>query len=154
MSSLQTIKRFDLAILLVAVAVITGGAGFALGHAGAPKTTAAPGQSATGNSPSGFGGGGGRRFGGRPTFGTVSSLSGTILTITDTSGTAHAVTLTADTTYTNGDRTAATQADLKAGTSVAAIGQAGSDGAITATRILINPQMPSGGGGSSGAPAN
>lgn len=139
-------KRTDLAILMSTVALVTGLAGFGIGRATAGKAqVAGPGISGA-DGQSGFGGARGSRSGGRPTFGTVSSLSGSTLVVTDSAGTAKNVTLTATTTYTSGDgSTTATQADLTAGTSVAAFGTAATDGTVTATRIIINPSAPGGG---------
>ena len=141
-------KRFDVIVLTVAVALIMGGIGFGIGRATAGKasvaTSGGSGNSAAGGGQSGFGGGSGRRSGGRPVFGTVASISGNTLTITGQDGTTHAVTLSATTTYTNGDGSSSTQASLTVGSTVAAIGPAASDGSITATRIIANPQSPGG----------
>ena len=143
-------KRSDVAILAVAISLIAGLGGFGLGRATASKTqTASAASNGAGNGgQSGFGrgSGGGRRFGGRPVFGMVSSLSGNTLSITDSTGGTHAVMLSSSTTYTNGTATAS-QSDLTAGTKVAAFGQTASDGTITATRVIINPTIPSGGNG-------
>jgi len=136
-------KRSDIAILVTAVALVTGLAGFGIGRATAGKAqVATPGFSDAG-SQSGFGVG--MRRGGRPTFGSISSLSGNALVITDSAGTTHNVTLTSTTAYTSGDGSAAAQSDLTTGTSVAAFGTAAADGTVTATRVIINPSAPGGG---------
>ncbi len=147
-------KRFDVVILTIAVAVLAGGGGFALGHFTAG--TAATAQTASGQNGSGFGGGSGRGGQGpggmgRGAFGTVASISGDTLTVTTRQGSTRSVTLTSTTTYDKGDGSAATQADLVAGASVIATGDTATDGTITATKVTIDPQMPSGGPG--GAPS-
>jgi len=137
-------KRSDIAILTTAVALVAGLSGFGIGRwtATKPQVTAAGLNSAAGRQ--GFGGG--TRRGGRPTIGTVTSVSGDALVVTDSAGTVHNVTLSAATTYTSGDGTTpATAASLTPGTSVAAFGTAAADGTIPATCIIINPAFPGGG---------
>jgi hypothetical protein len=141
-------KRETIIAGAVAIAVLAGGTGYAVGHLTAPKTVAAM-NPAIGGFSSGPGLGGARRSGGRPVFGTVASLSGNTLVITDASGASHTVTLSATTNYTAGDGSVATQTNLTQGTRVAAFGAAASDGAVTATRIIVNPSLP--GGSNSGA---
>jgi hypothetical protein len=92
------------------------------------------------------GGGSGRRFGGRPTLGTVSSLSGSTLVV-KTSSADVTVDLTSSTMITNGG-SAASVSDIATGDTVAVIGTAASDGTVTATRVLLNPSF---GGASSGS---
>jgi hypothetical protein len=150
------VKRFDLGVLIAAVAIVAGGGGFALGHFTAKPTTA---SATTGNNSSGGGldTQGRGRFGAageRPTFGTVASVSGNTIVVTNSrTGANVTVNVTSATTYTNSSGAAASLADVTAGTTVAAIGSAGSDGAIAATRILINPSFgggPAGGGAGTG----
>lgn len=149
-------KRFDLGILVAAVAILAGGVGFAIGHATAGKapTTASSSGGVGGNSGYGGGGGGARR-GGFGTRGTVTAVSASSITITDQNGTTHAVNVSSDTMYTNGaDRSAATAADVTTGSTILAAGQTASDGSIAATRIIINPPAPgSFGGGATGGPS-
>jgi hypothetical protein len=151
------LKRGDVTILAVAVAFLAGGAGFALGHFTAAKaaTSAAVQQPGSGQGSGGFGGagaGGGFRRGGFGTRGTVSSVSGSTITISDQSGTSRTVTVSSGTTYLNGaDRSAAALSNVTTGTTILAAGQTASDGSISATRIIINPPAPRGFSG--GAPA-
>lgn len=134
-------KRSEVIILTVAVAVVASGLGFSMGRISAPRTQAVAANGVGGQS--GFAGGS-RRAGGRPIFGSVTSLSGSSLTVTDTAGTPHVVTLSANTVYTSGDgSTSASQTDLTAGTQVATFGRAAADGSITASRVVINPSTPS-----------
>jgi hypothetical protein len=142
-------KRTEITILTVAVALIMGGLGlglgFGVGRATAPKATVSSSSAAGGGTgQGGFGAAGGRRFGGRPVLGTVATISGTTLTVTLQDGSTKTVTLTGTTTYTNGDGSSASVAGVTAGVTVAAFGTAASDGSITATRIIINPPARSG----------
>jgi hypothetical protein len=162
------VKRFDLVIVIAAVAVVAGGIGFAVGHASVPKTTAtaAPGANGSGGSRySGGQGGFGQNRGGMHmrafgTRGTITAVSSNTITLTDSSGATRTVNVTSTTTYLNGtDRSSSSLSAVTPGTTILASGQTGSDGTIKATRIIINPPAPGSGGGptsgSSGvAPSN
>jgi hypothetical protein len=143
-----TIKRFDAIILAVIVALVAGGAGFAVGHAMAPKA-AATASAGSGSSGSNAFGPGSRR-GGFGTRGTVSAVSGNTITVTTTTGATVMVDVTSATTYSNGDGSAATLSNVTTGTSIMAIGT-NTSGTVAATRILINPAAPGSFGGSAGS---
>ena len=149
-------KRFDLAVMVSAVALVAGGGGFVLGHDTAGKTAAAAGssQNQSGNSGFGSGGqgnGGGFRRGGLGTRGTVSAVNGNTITMTNQSGTTVTVDVSSSTSYLNGaDRTAASLSDVTTGSIILAAGQT-SGNTITATRIIINPPAPGSYGGGGGA---
>jgi len=72
------------------------------------------------------------------TGGTVTSVTGSSVTITVRDGTTKVVTLTGSTTYTLNGK-AATIADLKAGTSIHAAGSVDGSGNFTATTVKIAP---------------
>ncbi|HSW97342.1 MAG TPA: hypothetical protein VLF89_05960 [Candidatus Saccharimonadales bacterium] len=124
------------------------------------NTTATPSGSIT----PGYGKGGQGRMntnGERPFFGTVTAVNGSTITIemqgfmrmmrspddsvtptiTITPAQARTITITVNssTTYTGGSF-----ADITTGTKIAGIGKTTSDTAITATKISINPTIPSG----------
>jgi hypothetical protein len=152
-------KRFDVIVLVSAVALVAGGGGYALGHLTAGKSTAAASstQPGSGNGMMGggtAGGGGGFRRGGFGTRGTVTAVSGNTITITDQSGATRTVSVSSTTTYLNGaDRSQASLSDVTSGTTILAAGPS-SSGAINATRIVINPPAPRNfGGGGGGAPS-
>ena len=152
-------KRFDVAIVVIVTALVTGGLGFWAGHATAGRTAAASsaggGGQSGGNGYGGGAGGGGFRRGGFGTRGTVSAVSGNTITVNDMSGATKTVNVSSSTTYLNGaDRTQASQSDVTTGTTILATGQTASDGSITATRVIINPPSPGGfGGGQNGGGA-
>ncbi|MGZ4729442.1 MAG: DUF5666 domain-containing protein, partial [Acidimicrobiales bacterium] len=79
-----------------------------------------------------FPGQGGNRPGGF-VRGQVTAVSGSTLTVSSQEGTTYTVTVSSTTTVTRTQT--ATMADLKVGDQVSVIGQAGSDGTVTATRI-------------------
>lgn len=143
-------KRFDLGILIAAVAVVAGGIGFAAGHYTAGKTA---GASASPGSAGNFGGQGGGGFGGRSgggfrrgfgVRGTVTTVSGSTITVNDANGTTRTITVSSSTSFISGsDRSAASESDIKTGDTLLASGQTGSDGSVTATRVIINPPVPS-----------
>jgi cytoskeletal protein RodZ len=106
--------------------------------------------SANGGTTGGAGGFSGRggRMGMRPTFGTVSSISGSNLTVTTDASTTVTVTLSSSTQITDGNGATATAGSIKTGDTIAAFGTTSSDGAtITATRIRLNPAFGGAGGG-------
>jgi hypothetical protein len=89
------------------------------------------------------------RFGGTPganttTFrglnGTVSQLSGNVLTITDTTGADYTVTITSQTQIV--ETKSANAAALKVGQPLTVVGTANSQGTITATTVLILLSLP------------
>jgi hypothetical protein len=151
----KDIKRFDLGILIAAVALVAGASGFAIGHFTAPKATVA---STSQNSAGGGNGSFFRTGGQRPVFGTVASVSGDTITVNDQrTGSTETVTVNSSTTYSDGSGSGASVnlASIASGTSIAAMGTTDSSGNVTsATRIIVNPQFHgfsgSGGGGGSG----
>jgi len=155
-------KRFDLGIVIAAVALVAGGLGFIAGHYTAGKVLGA--STSAGSGPGGghggasggydgVGGGGGFRRGSFGARGTVTGVSGNTITITDLSGATKTVNVSSSTSYFNGaDRSSSSLADV--GSTILASGQTASDGSLTASRIIINPPNPgSFGGGSGGAPS-
>lgn len=152
-------KRFDLAILVAAVAIVAGGAGFAIGHATSPQTTASKGSGSSGNSYGNQGlrmggmGEGGMRMRGFGTRGTVTAVSGNTITLKDDSGANHTINVTSSTSYLDGsNRSSSSLSAVTSGTTILASGQTGSDGTINATRIIVNP--PNFGGGQGSAPSS
>lgn len=107
----------------------------------------------------------------RPFFGTVTNVNGSTLTVqmqrgmrpmgpnsnsispSPTTSQTVTITLTSSTQYSGGS-----QSDIITNTRIAGIGNANSDGSITAVKIQINPTMPSGfhmnRGGPMGGPPN
>lgn len=136
-------KRGDVAILTIAVAILAGGGGFALGHVTTAKSPTTASAASRGQGGFGMNGGGFRRGGGFGTRGTVSTISGNTITITDDSGATKTISVTSSTSYLNGaDRSQAALSDVTTGTTILAAGQTASDGSISATRIIINPPAP------------
>jgi|GEM_PF-2770086 hypothetical protein len=79
--------------------------------------------------------------GSKPFFGQVTVVSGSQITISSRNSTTVKVTISDSTSFSGG-----TKDNLTSGTKIAGIGTSNSDGSITATKIQINPTMPSGGG--------
>jgi hypothetical protein len=117
------------------------GAGAGTGTAGANGAGGAQGAG-------GFAG----RAGGGFTTGTVKLVKGTALYITTTDGNTVKVTVPAATAVTK--TVTAKLASLKPGENVTAIGQAGSDGVITAQRVTVGAAGFGGGFGGFGRRAN
>lgn len=146
-------RRFDLAITIAAVALVSGGVGFALGHGTAGKTATAASSSQTNG---GYGGGqggsgGGFRRGGFGARGTVTAVNGNTITMTGQNGATQTVNVSSSTSYLNGaDRTSASLSDVTTGSTILASGQT-SGNTIAATRITINPPAPGSYGGGGGA---
>jgi Cu/Ag efflux protein CusF len=72
---------------------------------------------------------------GRPATGTVQKVDGKTISVTAQDGTVTNATVSDTTTYVKDG--AITLADIKIGDTVTAVGQAGSDGAITATQVTV-----------------
>ena len=118
----------------------TGGFG---GFGGFPRRNGTPGTGGANNPCARI------RFGGTPganttTFrglnGTVSQLSGNVLTITDTTGADYTVTITSQTQIV--ETKSASAAALKVGQPLTVVGTANSQGTITATTVLILLSLP------------
>lgn len=132
-----------IAVILVAVSFVSG---MQFQKSLKPAVAVAGGQ---GKAFGGVAGGRGGRFGGaRPIFGTVTSISGTTMTITSQTGNTVTVLLAGNPTISNNGASASVS-DIATGASVAVVGTAGTDGTIAATRILLNPSF---GGGQPAAP--
>ncbi len=93
------------------------------------------------------GAGGGAGFGG--TAGTVQSVNGNTITITDASGQTHTITFDASTTITKSDT--ATAADITPGQNIVVRGSQATDGSTTARAITIGNGL-FGQGGPGGRP--
>ncbi|MGC1177047.1 MAG: hypothetical protein WA843_03155 [Candidatus Saccharimonadales bacterium] len=92
----------------------------------------------------GFGGRRGGFNGQRPTFGAVTAVSSTSITIKDQNDTSTTLAITANTVVTN-NRQAGSIGDIQVGDTVAVIA-----GGSNASRILLNPRF--GGGGADSSP--
>ncbi len=75
--------------------------------------------------------------------GTVASVAGTTVTVTDGDGASRKVVLTDATTYTLG-RSTATKDAVVAGVRIVASGSLGTDGTLTATSVAVEPAVASG----------
>jgi hypothetical protein len=143
----------NLPLLLTIGAIVLVGVSFVLGMqaqkllAKSSSTTASSqGQQGAGSQ---FGGGfaGARGQGRRPTLGTVTSFDGTTIIMTNSqSGATTKVTVSASTQVTDSSGNAASATDIKTGDTVSAFGTTGSDGTVSATRIRLNPTIPSSNG--------
>ena len=142
--------KSDVAIVSVAVALLAGGGGFIAGRLTAPKATTAS-SSATGgySRGGGFGGGGFRRSGGSLTFGTVTGVSGNTITMTSSSGATDTVNVSSSTTFFEPGGGSASLSSITSGEQIG-VGGTNSNNTITASRIIVNPQAPSGAGASGG----
>lgn len=78
--------------------------------------------------------------GSKPFFGQITAVSGSQITISSRNNTTAKVTFSDATSFGGG-----TKNNLSSGTKIAGIGTSNSDGSITATKIQINPTMPSDG---------
>ena len=112
----------------------TPGAGFGGGN----NPCFARGRFGRGTPGAGTPGAGANNF--RGLVGTVSQLSGNIMTITDTAGTDYTVTITTQTQIVETKN--ATAADLKVGQALTVTGTAGGQGAISARLIAILLSLP------------
>lgn len=101
--------------------------------AGGSSSTASAGTGTTGNQQGGFPGGQGGFGGGGMTFGTITSVDGNTLTITDSSGKAVTVAVPSSATVTANQEVSL--AELAAGDTVIVRGETGDDGTITATSV-------------------
>jgi hypothetical protein len=107
---------------------------------------------ATGNQQGGFPGGQGGFGGGGMTFGTIASVDGNTLTVTDSSGKTITVAVPSSATVTANQEVSL--AELAAGDTVIVRGETGDDGTITATSVTEGAGgFPGGGpgGGQAGA---
>ncbi len=104
---------------------------------------------ATGSpSGSGYGAGGGFRHGGGGVFGTVQSISGTTMVVSNSrTGSNTTVSLASNPTVSDGSSSSSVSA-IQTGNTVIVRGTTGSDGTVTAQSILLNPSF--GGGMGSG----
>ena len=75
---------------------------------------------------------------GRPVFGTVTSSDETSVTVSLEDGSSKIIMLSDQTTLTTSQ--SATKSDLKSGIKVSVIGKENTDGSLTATSIMLNPQ--------------
>jgi hypothetical protein len=127
------------AAILCGIAGFIGGMHYQKGHQ--TTATAATGSQLTDGQ---FGSGTGR-MGARGEFGDVTAVSSTSITINDTrSGAAKTLSISSDTAVTKDGNTASVS-DIAAGDRV--IVQTDTTDTTKATRITINPTMPSGGPG-------
>lgn len=149
--------------LIVVIGILGGfyvGARYGQGHPTAAASTTPNGTSATGaggggagagSGGAGFLGGGGGAAAGSATFGTITAVNGDTITIHDTrtntdikvNVSSARITRTAD----------GTPADLTQNQTVTVVGQAGSDGVVTATTIAIGNGSAAAGGGRRGGGA-
>lgn len=88
---------------------------------------------------------GGSRFRGgqRPTFGSVTAISSTSITVDSQSGTSTTFSITSSTTITDSGQTTTTS-DISTGDTVAVV--ASTSDSTQAARILVNPSFGGGGG--------
>jgi hypothetical protein len=127
-----------------------------LSHSTANQT-ASGGSGQYGSGGGGFGGGGGGGFRqGGGVFGTVQSVSGTTMVVSDQrTGSNTTVSLASNPTITSGSGSSATVSDIQTGDTVIVRGSAGSDGTVTAQSVRINPSFGgSGDGGDAGSTSN
>jgi len=129
-------------VLLIAGLSFFGGIKYQKNH---QKTVVASNASLSGQAGS-FGGG--RRFNGqRPTFGQVTAINTTSITVQNQSGTNTTLAITSATAISDNGQTV-TSSDIKVGDTVAVV--ANSSDSSQASRILVNPSF--GGGSGAGSP--
>jgi hypothetical protein len=138
-------------VALVVGAIIIAGLAFYSGtiyQKDHTKTT----TTSSSSSSSGRGAFGGGRFGGgrRPTFGQVTAISDSSITVQASDGTSTTLSITSSTTITD-NGTSETTSDIKVGDTVAVV----ADPTTTsqADRILVNPSFGGGGGQQNSAPS-
>ncbi len=130
-------------VLVIAGLSFFGGVQYQKGH---QKTTASSNSGQSGYT-GGFGSGGGRFGGQRPTRGQVTAVSPTSITVQNQSGTSTTLAITSSTTITDNGQTVTTT-DISVGETVAVI--ANSSDSTQASRILVNPSFGGGASPSSG----
>ena len=114
-----------------------GGTGGGTGGRGSGSSACRTGRGGIG---SGSGTGGGILSGAKVLRGKVSSVTANMLTITDTKGTDYSMTLDNTTIYSEIGQAQAS--DVQIGQAVLAVGQAASDGSITANSVTILLALP------------
>lgn len=130
-----------IAAVLLAGLSFYGGIQYQKGHQSATSTTAA---SSGSQSTTGGQAGGRFRGGQRPTFGSVTAISPTSITVDSESGTSTTFSITSSTTITDSGQTTTTTSDISTGDTVAVI--ASTSNSTQAARILVNPSFGGGGG--------
>jgi len=120
-----------------------GGMAYQKDHGTKATATTAPGTTGQGR---GFGGAGtgGRFSGARPTFGQVTAISDTSITVAGQNSINTTLAITSSTTITNSGQTVAAST-ITVGETVAVI--ASTSDSTQAARILVNPSFGGGGGG-------
>ena len=142
-------SRIVLGVAFIGVALLAFAGGMEFQHTRTKTlaTTPAAGQFGSTN-PSGSGRFSG--FGGqRPTFGQVTSISGSTMVVQNQSGSSVTVSLSGNPAITDATGATVTSSDIQVGETVVVSGTTSSDGTITATRIRLNPSF--GNNSSSGA---
>jgi hypothetical protein len=137
------------AVILVIISFY-GGVQYQKGRHPVTTTTTA---SSAGAPSTSFGQGGGGRFRGgqRPTFGSVTAISSTSITVDNQSGTSVTFAITSSTTITDSGQTTTTS-DISTGETVAVI--ASTTDSTQAARILVNPSFGGGGNAPTSTPDN
>lgn len=135
-----------IAVIVIAGISFYGGVAYQKGH---DKTTA----STVNTRGSSFAGGSGRFGGGNRSFGTVSAISSSSITVQPSSGNAVTYTINSSTAITDSGQTV-TYTDIQTGDTV--IVSASTSSSTTAARILVNPSFGGGfgGGGTGGNPSS
>jgi len=140
-------------IMLVVVGVLVVGLSFFGGMLTQKALARNSSSTAAAGSGSGYGGAGGagggfRRGGGGGVFGTVQSISGTTMTVSNQrTGSTSTVSLASNPTVTDAGSSSSVSA-IQTGDTVIVRGTTASNGTVTAQSVLLNPSFGGAGGGS------
>lgn len=144
-STTTTKKRWVTPVLCLVAAIAIGlFGGILIGHSSASATNASV-NSGFGAAPGGTGTGTGTRTGGNLTSGTISSISGDVITLKLTDGTTVKVNTSSTTKVTKSDTAAVT--DLATGDKLTVVGTTDSSGNVTATTVTEGATVSGFGGG-------